>query len=141
MPTRTPHVLLAALVLAVAACGGGGDDDEPAPYTTALLDDDGHAFPMAKTDAATSAPHATARQAAVLEQSLGHDAIGVEVKGAGAEAVSQAVRIVYGVQAAHGLPSSAPVLLRGHDLQSVRAAVMQLTAAGFSRIWIVEAEA
>jgi hypothetical protein len=137
MTTRTPRPLLAALVLALAACGGGSE--EATPYTTALLDESGHAMPSAATDAATGVPRATARQAADLEQALGLDAIRVEVDGEGAEATKRAVLIVYGVQAAHDLPSSAPVLVRGSDLQSVRAVVQQLAAAGFSRIWIVDA--
>lgn len=139
MTTSTPRHLLAALVLALAACGGGSD--EATPYTTALLDDEGHAMPSAATDAATGAPRATAVQATDLEQALGHDAIRIEVEGEGAQASTRAVRIVYGLQAAHDLPNSAPVLVRGSDLQSVRAVVQQLTAAGFSRIWIVDAAA
>lgn len=139
MTTSTPRPLLAALVLALAACGGGSD--EATPYTTALLDDEGHAMPSATTDAATGAPRTTARQAADLEQALGQDAIRVEVDGEGDDAIKRAVLIVYGVQAAHDLPSSAPVLVHGSDLQRVRAVVQQLTAAGFSRIWIVDAAA
>jgi len=137
MTTRTPRPLFAALVLALAACGGGSD--EATPYTTALLDDSGHAMPSAATDAATGAPRATAMQAADLEQALGYDAIRANVDGEGAEATKLAVQIVYGLQAAHDLPNSAPVLVHGSDLQSVRATVRQLAAAGFTRIWIVDA--
>jgi hypothetical protein len=37
------------------------------------------------------------------------------------------------------VPGSAPVLVRGSDLRSARVVVRQLTTAGFSCIWIVDA--
>jgi hypothetical protein len=135
--TRTTRPLVAALVLALAACGGGSE--EAAPFTTALLDDDGHTMPSAATDAATGVPRATAIQATDLERALGHDAIRADVDGKGAEAIKLAVQLVYAAQAAHDLPDSAPVLVRGSDLHGVRDVVQQLAAAGFSRIWIVDA--
>ena len=151
---HTQIILALALVLAggLAACGGGGESDantmavstDREPPASTLLDDDGNAMPTdpaaVPADAGVRVQkgrYATANQAALLERALGHAVLVVDVGCCGAEAVEQFVGIAQGLQAVRNLPSSAPVLVRGADLQLAAAVVDRLTAAGHANVWLV----
>jgi hypothetical protein len=83
--------------------------------------------------------YASEAQAAQLESSLGDRAISTRVDASAnmAEAVDRAVLLVYGVQAAHNLDVSAPVLVRGKDLRLAAAAANRLEAHGFTQVFLV----
>jgi len=142
-----------ALAGGLAACGGGGSEsDTPQvavstdlePPTATLLDDDGNAMPSdpAAVPAGAGAGfqkvrYAKANQAAWLERSLGDAVLVVDVGCCDAEAVEQGVGIAQGLQAAHDLPNSAPVLVRGADQRLAAATADRLAAAGHTNVWLV----
>jgi len=153
---RKTHALAAlssALLPALlAACGGGAEPEVRAQALVAtsvvapLLDDEGRvqlsdsaavpADPGART---RSARYATPAQAAQLEAALGARAIPVTVEAGpdGSTAVEVAAGIVFGLQAAHDLPSDAPVLVRGAELRLAATLANRLDDAGLSHVFLV----
>ena len=143
---------LAAALATLAACGGTQDDSagtgraQASSISTPLLDDEGRTaqthprLEPADAGARTRAGlYASESQAAQLEASLGDRAISTRVDASAnmAEAVDLAVLVAYGVQAAHDLDNSAPVLVRGQDLRLAAAAANRLQANGFTRVFLV----
>jgi hypothetical protein len=160
-PTR-PRLLnlvtCATLAALLAACGGGepetaaNADGRARPLAAApaviapLFDDEGNvvaasdsAVPADAAARTRSGRYATPDQATQLEETLGAMVIPVTVEPGpdAAAAVELAPQMVWGQQAAHELPSDAPVLVRGADLRLAAATVHQLEAAGHTRVFLV----
>ena len=151
------HVFTSTLTLVAAAglsaCGGSDTTAATAlapqaRATTAveapLLDNEGRptatqpaALPADAGARTRSTGYATPTQAAALEKALGTDVLSTEVGCCGAEAVDRAVLMVYGSQAARGLPNSTPVLVRGAEARLAATVAQRLADAGFSRVWLV----
>jgi hypothetical protein len=146
----------AAMAMALAACGGLADEAPGAaapaevastdkqPPMTALVDDEGRAelshpaLVPADAGARTRAGrYASAAQAMDLEGALGNGVLRVDVECCGSEAVDRAIGLAHGMQAAHDLPDSAPVLVRGADLRLGATAVDRLSKAGHANVWLV----
>lgn len=157
-PAPRPELLtVAVLAVLLAACGGAepeaaAADDRARPLAAAsaviapLFDDAGNVIPA--SDSAQPADnaartrqgyYATPAQAAQLEQALHERVIAVSVEPGpdAAASVEFAMQMVYVHQAAHDLPADAPVLVRSADLRLGAAAVHQLEAAGYKRVFLV----
>lgn len=148
---RTPLLRTgsAALLLALlAACGGSedGGDAEARSHTAAaatpLLDDEGQLMPtlVVPADAwvRTRAGHyATPEQAQALQRALGAQMLDVDVDTAGGGNPELAVQIAWGVQAAEGLDSAAPVLVHASDPRLAADAAERLSLAGHQRVIVV----
>lgn len=156
MNIQTLHnTLLPALIaLALAACGGGDDATlsegtgtvrvGTAQVTAPLLSDDGSfaaddpsARPADSGAWTRAGRYARAEQARQLAEALGNDAITIDVGCCDAQAVEQAVGIVWAVQAMLDLPRSVPVLVRGQDQRLAAAAVNRLGDGGLTHVWLV----
>ena len=160
-PSRTPEpqplrllALLATLGMPLlSACGGSSEADTrpwnglgTAASTAPLLDDDGAVMPSdpgvmpADAGAKTRAGrYASAAQADQLERALGESAIRTQVDGSfdAATNADMAVLTVYGLQAAHSLDHTAPVLVRGADLRLAAVVANRLQDNGFTRVFLV----
>lgn len=154
---RPALMTVALLAVLMAGCGGGetdasAADDRAGPLAGSpaviapLFDDAGNVMPA--SDSAQPADHgartrrgyyATPAQAAQLEHALQDRviAVGVEPGPDAAASVALAMQMVYGHQAAHDLPADAPLLVRSADLRLGAAAVHQLEAAGYQRVFLV----
>lgn len=145
-----PHPALFPLALAalIAACGGGEDSQvvstDREPPTATLLDDEGQA--MAPASAAEPADagartrqgrYATAAQAADLERALGDRLLRVQVECCGADGLERSIGLAHGLQAAHDLPDSTPVLVQGADLRLAAVAANRMAEAGHANVWLV----
>lgn len=156
-------VAVLATLAGLTACGGRDADREAAGVSAdaevsmvasapigarsviaPLLHDDGTAAavdPAAQpTDAGArtrSGLYASVAQARQLADTLGAHVLQIEVGCCGAEAVEQAVGIVWGLQAAHDLPARTPVLVRGTDLRLAAAAANRLAEGGLTHVWLV----
>ena len=133
--------------LSLTACGGS--DEVPTAALEAhasllaapLLDDDGRVVPSspmllpADTGARTrNGQYASGLQAAELDRALRGGVLHVVVDEGGAD---QAVGIARGLQAAHDLPDSAPVLVRGSSLREAAAVADRLADEGMTRVFLV----
>jgi hypothetical protein len=155
-------VLSPVLVAVLAACGGGsggagGAGDAAAtaaappgiaaPSTvqplSPLLDDEGNlapsdpaAVPSDPAARTRAGRYATAAQARALEVALDQRVLRTVVEPAAnqADAVALAVHLTYALQAAHDLPSSAPVLVQGADARLVAIVADRLADDGFTRV-------
>ncbi len=147
-------------IASLAACGGGdattaaaGAEDAgrasietvgTGAVITPLLDDEGNITavdanaapddPAARTRSGYYASPAQARQ---LADALGADAIEINVPCCSPENVDTAVGVVWGLQAAHNLPSETPVLVRGSDLRLAAAVANRLDEGGLTHVWLV----
>lgn len=153
---QRPGIALTALVLlaSLAACGGGEEPTAARVSTLSaqhaeivlapMLGDDGSIMPSdpgaapADYGARTRAGHyASPLQAEQLEHALGHGVLRVDVACCGHEAAELAVLIAFGLQAAHDLDKSAPVLVYGRDLRVAASIANWLNDEGYSRVWLV----
>jgi hypothetical protein len=140
--------------IAMAACNDSEDRDNETPparaaapaaeTATALLDDNGLPMPAdpraVPSDAAArtrAGRYASAAQAELLQRALADAVIRVDIECCGIQAAEQALGIAYGMQAAHDLPDSAPVLVRAADLRLGAAIANRLSDAGYSQVWLV----
>lgn len=145
-----------ALLLALAGCGGSSSGEwasestsaptnsGPAVVSKALLAEDGavlatdpDSVPMDHGAHTRMGRYAQREQAIALERKLRGDVIWVPVECCGAEAVELAVWIAYGMQAAHDLPSSAPVFVSGADLRLAAGVANRLADDGMSRVFLL----
>ncbi len=145
--------LLAGIFM--AACDGTEDHSSASPAaraaapaaettTTTLLDDNGLPMPAdprtVPGDAGArtrSGKYASAAQAEQLERALADAVIRVDIECCGLDGAEQALGIAYGMQAAHDLPNSAPVLVRSADLRLGAAIANRLSDIGYSQVWLV----
>ncbi len=81
--------------------------------------------------------YASPAQAEQMEQALGQDVLSVNIGCCGIEAADLAVAIAQGLQAAHDLPRTAPVLVRGADLRLAAAVANRLSDEGYTQVWLV----
>ena len=142
------------LLLSLAACGGGGEGaslagSAPASKSLAvtakpLLADDGavlasdpDSVPLDHGARTRAGRYALREQALQLEHKLRGDVVWVPVECCGAEAADLAVWIAYGMQAAHDLPSSAPVFVSGADLRLAAGVANRLADDGMSRVFLL----
>jgi len=142
------------LLASLAACSGGEHSitaHASLPSTqraqtvlAPLLDDDGSVMPSARNavpadhGARTRAGHyASPVQAEQLERALGLGALRIDIACCGHEAAELAVLIAFGLQAAHDLDKSAPVLVDAGAWRLAASTVNRLTDEGYSRIWLV----
>jgi hypothetical protein len=153
----------AAVVLTtLGACGGNPDaaaalklaapssmssvSDAPAVASVRPLqfDDDGnfvasdpHPQPVDGGAQTHADDHADVAQARQLAQALGVQVMEIDLECCDSHALDRIVGLVWGLQAAHGLPAGTPVLLRSTDLDMAAAVAERLASGGLINVWVV----